>query len=294
MFRALPTWIARIPLTVWLDWGIVVSLMGAALYVTRRSRAVWLVRGYLMLLMLSLLSTPLPLLRQVLSILLLGAAVALALLFQPELRRFLEALGRGEWLNLLSELIEVQGQQRADRDTFVRLLDELVPAVQDLAKNRTGALMIIERSTLEPQVFKEEGVLINGLVSQEMLQTIFQTTTLLHDGAVVIRGDRILTAGTLLPISEKPAVRQLGTRHRAAMGITEITDCICVVVSEETGSISLAINGSLVRTNPSQGITLKTLLEEHLRPVTLATITSQPQSPGHRLVSLLRATLLRE
>ncbi|NJK72590.1 MAG: TIGR00159 family protein, partial [Synechococcaceae cyanobacterium SM2_3_60] len=292
MLRALPTWISDIPLATWLDWGIVTALMGAALYLTRRSRAVWLVRGYLLLLLLSSLSTPFPLLRQVLSTLLLGAAVALALLFQPELRRFLEALGRGEWLNLLTELLDDENPQRVDRDTLARLKDELVPAVQDLAKNRIGALIIIERSPLEPEVFKERGVPINGILSQEILQTIFQTSTLLHDGAVVIRNDRIVTAGTLLPISEKPAVRQLGTRHRAAMGITEITDCLCVVVSEETGSISLAINGSLMRI--SQGTSLNALLEDHLRPATLATIASEAPTVRQRLFSLLRATLLRQ
>ncbi len=292
MLRALPTWISDIPLATWLDWGIVTALMGAALYLTRRSRAVWLVRGYLLLLLLSSLSTPFPLLRQVLSTLLLGAAVALALLFQPELRRFLEALGRGEWLHLLTELLEGENPQRVDRDTLARLKDELVPAVQDLAKNRIGALILIERSPLEPEVFKERGVPINGLLSQEILQTIFQTSTLLHDGAVVIRNDRIITAGTLLPISEKPAVRQLGTRHRAAMGITEITDCLCVVVSEETGSISLAINGSLMRISPS--ISLSALLEDHLRPATLATIAAEAPTVRQRLFSLLRATLLRQ
>lgn len=292
MLRALPTWISDIPLATWLDWGIVTMLMGAALYLTRRSRAVWLVRGYLVLLLLSSLSTPFPLLRQVLSTLLLGAAVALALLFQPELRRFLEALGRGEWLNLLTELLEGDNPRRVDRDTLARLKDELVPAVNDLAKNRTGALIIVERSPLESEVFKERGVLINGVLSQEMLQTIFQTSTLLHDGAVVIRNDRIITAGTLLPISEKPAVRQLGTRHRAAMGITEITDCLCVVVSEETGSISLAINGSLVRVG--QGVTLTALLEDYLRPATLATTTTEAPTARQRLFSLLRATLLRQ
>ncbi len=167
-----------------------------------------------------------------------------------------------------------------------------MPAVQDLAKNRIGALIVIERSPLESEVFKESGVAINGVLSQEILQTIFQPSTLLHDGAVVIRNDRIATAGTLLPISEKPAVRQLGTRHRAAMGITEITDCLCVVVSEETGSISLAVNGSLTRI--SQGLSLNGLLEDHLRPATLATIASEAPTMRHRLFSLLRATLLRQ
>jgi uncharacterized protein (TIGR00159 family) len=139
--------------------------------------------------------------------------------------------------------------------------DEIVDAVKELSQSRTGALLILETgSPIDDRDFSVPGVRLNAEVSKELLQTIFQTSTLLHDGAVLIRDSRILAAGVILPLSEKSASRQLGTRHRAAMGITERVDsCICVVVSEETGSISIAEKGSLNR--PLTSSKLKELLE---------------------------------
>ncbi|MGK7908699.1 MAG: diadenylate cyclase CdaA [Synechococcus sp.] len=267
MFGALTTWlqslIGEISASVLLDWGLVILLIGFALYATRSTRAVWLVRGYVVLLMLASLTRPLELLHQVLNGVLIGAAVALAVLFQPELRKMLEQLGRGDWFEFLPVLIK-PSTANSNRRTE-NALDELILAVKDLSKNRTGALVVIElEQAIDPRIFTDVGVEIQGQVSKELLQTIFQTSTLLHDGAVLISSDRIKAAGVILPVSERVASRQLGTRHRAAMGITEQATCLCIVVSEETGSISLAEAGRLQR--PLTSSMLRDALVQRLRP----------------------------
>ena len=265
MFGALTTWLQSLKITpsTLLDWGLVVLLIGFALYVTRRTRAVWLVRGYVILLMLASLAQPLELLNQVLNGVLIGAAVALAVLFQPELRRMLEQLGRGDWLEFLPLLMKPSTLDSSRRTE--NALEELILAVKDLSQNRTGALLVIElEQPIDERIFTDTGVKIQGQVSKELLQTIFQTSTLLHDGAVLIAGDRLKAAGVILPVSDRVASRQLGTRHRAAMGITEQARCLCIVVSEETGSISLAEAGRLQR--PLTSSTLRDTLNQRLRP----------------------------
>jgi uncharacterized protein (TIGR00159 family) len=192
--------------------------------------------------------------------LVLGAAVAMAVIFQSQFRRFLEQIGRGEVL----QLFKSTGRPSSQPDSVV---DEIVDAVKDLSQNRTGALILLETNgSLEEEDFVSPGVKLNAEVSKELLQTIFQTTTLLHDGAVLIRGSRLVSAAVILPLSERTASRQLGTRHRAAMGITErVENCLCVVVSEETGSISLAEKGVLNR--PLTSSKLKELLQARFAPV---------------------------
>jgi uncharacterized protein (TIGR00159 family) len=209
--------------------------------------------------------------------LLLGASVALAIMLVPEFRRLLEQLGRGE----VSQLFSAQDSQLS---TANNVIDELVEAVKGLSQNRTGALMILETDEpIEETDFSVPGVRINAELSRELLQTIFQTTTLLHDGAVLIRGSRVMAAGVILPISEKDASRQLGTRHRAAMGITErVEHCLCVVVSEETGSISVAQQGMLNR--PLTSSKLRELLLDKFSPsVDGDTVAPQLRSLGRRL-----------
>jgi uncharacterized protein (TIGR00159 family) len=140
-----------------------------------------------------------------------------------------------------------------------------VDAIRDLSQSRTGALLILETTStpIDERDFSVPGVRLNAEVSREILQTLFQTSTLLHDGAVLIRESKIVAAGIILPISDRDASRQLGTRHRAAMGITERVDnCLCIVVSEETGSISLAEKGVLNR--PLTSSKLRELLETRL------------------------------
>jgi uncharacterized protein (TIGR00159 family) len=256
--RFLPENIAE---AVWslVDVGLVITLTYMMLVIIGERRTLWMVRGFIVLMLAAAISTRLELrlLSFVLSNLVVGSAVAMAFILQSEFRRFLEQLGRGQLLQLIQPY-----QRSAHKSTDT--VDEIVDAVKELSQNRTGALMIIETaSPIDERDFSVPGVRLNAEVSKELLQTIFQTSTLLHDGAVLIRDTRVVAAGVILPLSERTASRQLGTRHRAAMGITErVENCICVVVSEETGSISLAERGMLNR--PLTSSKLKELLEARL------------------------------
>lgn len=246
-----PSWVLRL-----VDVGLVLALTYMVLVIIGERRTLWVVRGFIILMLASVLSKSLDLylLNFVLDKLVVGSAVAMAVIFQSEFRRFLEQLGRGEIMQLFNQ----PGRAIPKQDSVT---DEIVDAVKELSQNRIGALIIMETSSpIDEQDFSVPGVKLNAEVSKELLQTIFQTSTLLHDGAVLIAGSRIVSAGVILPLSERTASRQLGTRHRAAMGITErVENCLCIVVSEETGSISLAEKGVLNR--PLTGSKLKELLE---------------------------------
>lgn len=239
-----------------LDVGLVLTLTYMVLVIIGERRTLWMVRGFIILMLAAAVSNRLglSLLSFVLNNLVVGSAVAMAFILQSDFRRFLEQLGRGEIL----ELFQPSRRAIPKPDSVI---DEIVDAVKELSQNRTGALMILETgSPIDERDFSVPGVKLNAEVSKELLQTIFQTSTLLHDGAILIRGSRIIAAGVILPISGRTAHRQLGTRHRAAMGVTErVENCICVVVSEETGSISLAERGTLNR--PLTSSKLKELLE---------------------------------
>jgi uncharacterized protein (TIGR00159 family) len=240
-----------------IDIGLVLILTYMILVIIGERRTLWMVRGLIILMLASALSSALQLrlLSFVLEKLVIGSAVAMALILQAEFRRLLEQLGRGEIIQLFRPSKEAIPKPDS-------VIDEIVDAVKELSQNRTGALLILETDRpIDERDFSVPGVRLNAEVSKELLQTIFQTTTLLHDGAVLIRGSRVLAAGVILPLSERTASRQLGTRHRAAMGITErVENCVCVVVSEETGSISLAERGALNR--PLTSSKLRELLRE--------------------------------
>jgi len=180
--------------------------------------------------------------------------VAIPVIFQPELRRALERLGRtGLMLG------------RSSRESAVqRVIFEVVQAVEDLARERTGALIILEGDTgLEEHI--ESGERVNGNVSARLLSTIFFPGTALHDGAVIIREDQIIAAGCVLPLTSRVlSDSSLGTRHRASVGITEQNDALAVVVSEETGIISIARHGRIVRRLDSER--LRRMLQMFYRP----------------------------
>lgn len=243
----------------YLDVGLVIALTYMMLVIIGERRTLWMVRGFIVLMLAAAFSTQLhlTLLSFVLNNLVVGSAVAMAFILQSEFRRFLEQLGRGQILQLLQPY-------RGNPNKSGSVTDELVEAVRELSQNRTGALLIIETgSPIDERDFSVPGVRLNAEVSKELIQTIFQTSTLLHDGATLIRDSRVVASGVILPLSERSASRQLGTRHRAAMGITErVENCVCVVVSEETGSISLAERGILNR--PLTSSKLKELLEKKL------------------------------
>ena len=165
---------------------------------------------------------------------------AIVVIFQPELRSLLEKMGRskvGRPINIAT----------GPMDTQDHAISEIVRAAENLSASKTGALIVMERETKLGDVIGT-GTLIDAEVSSALLENIFVPNTPLHDGAVIIRGDRVHTAGCLLPLtSNENLSRELGTRHRAALGISEASDAFVVVVSEETGKISIALNGSLTR-----------------------------------------------
>ena len=173
--------------------------------------------------------------------LVLIVSFALIVIFQPELRRFLGYIGQ-------ENLFEKVFMNKTDYDSSKKtdVARELIEAIKYMSKSRTGGLIVLEKET--DSISKSDvGVKLNAIVSQELLLTIFFPKTPLHDGAVVIRNDKIVSAGVLLPLTEDPKLSwRYGTRHRAAIGATEAyPDCACIVISEETGDVSIAIDGML-------------------------------------------------
>ncbi|MBX2999519.1 MAG: diadenylate cyclase CdaA [Caldilineaceae bacterium] len=167
----------------------------------------------------------------------LAVLVAIPVIFQPELRRALERVGRGmPFLN-----------RRVEGATTQQMINEIVKACEQLSDNRYGALIVLEGATGLGE-YIDRGTMISGEVSAELLTTIFFPKTALHDGAVLIRDGRVAAAGCVLPLTHRELLDpQLGTRHRAAIGITEQSDALAVAVSEETGAISVARNGRIIR-----------------------------------------------
>lgn len=221
-----------------LDIALVALVFFLLLNLLRRSRATVLLRGTLVLLVLFFLVTlflPLPTFDYLLELALLATLIAIPIIFQPELRRLLEELGRRVGsLNL----------QRAGAETTLKPVST---AVENLAGRRTGALVVLEGND-DLSSLMETGVPVHSELTSELLQTIFYDGTPLHDGAVLLRGNRVLAAGCVLPVSNRnlyAGQRRLGTRHRAALGLAESSDALIVVVSEETGAISVARDGQL-------------------------------------------------
>lgn len=165
--------------------------------------------------------------------------IAILIVFQPELRRALEYIGRTKFLSKSFKEIQMEEEEQA--------VDEIVEAVASLSRQKIGALIVYEKETGLNEIV-ETGTKIKGEVSSSLLINIFIPNTPLHDGAVVIKDDTIKAAACLLPLSDNMKInKELGTRHRAAVGISELSDCLVIIVSEETGGISVAENGKLMR-----------------------------------------------
>jgi diadenylate cyclase len=232
----------RIGLWTALDVGIVAIIIYGFLTLFRGTSAFSVLYGIAFLLGALLVVRSLPrlvMLNWLLTNTLPVLYVALLIVFQPELRRAMERIGRIRgFINRPLRPNEVGG--------IVRTIDEIARACRRLSERRQGALMVLERET-GLQEYAESGVVIDGLVTTEVLLQTFYPNSPLHDGAVIIHGERLVAAGCVLPLSSNTLDASLGTRHRAAVGITERSDALAVVVSEETGTISLANNGRLVR-----------------------------------------------
>ena len=167
--------------------------------------------------------------------------IAFVILFQPELRRALEELGKR---NIFPKFISLTGSDENDRFSD-KTIEELVKASFELARNKTGALIVIEKD-LSLTEYEKSGIPIDAVVSSQLLINIFEHNTPLHDGAVIMRGDRIVSATCYLPLSPNLSLsKELGTRHRAAVGVSEVTDSL--IVSEETGKVSIAQDGRILR-----------------------------------------------
>ena len=176
---------------------------------------------------------------------------ALIIVMQPELRKALEELGNKE---IISNVLPFSGTKRAEGAFSDRTINEIAKACVEMGKVKTGALIVIEcKSPLGD--FERTGIDVDGLVTSQLLINIFEHNTPLHDGAVIVRGNRVASATCYLPLSDNMNLdKNLGTRHRAGLGISEVTDAVTVIVSEETGKISVAYKGGLERNLDSEGL----------------------------------------
>jgi diadenylate cyclase len=219
---------------------IEITVLWYALYVLlvfiKGTRTVQVLKGLLILLFAFFLSQKLQL--EVINWILFKAfgiaVITFLIIFQPELRRGLARLGQSPFFGVFSK-------------EHQKIVDEIVKAVVGLSRKKIGALIALERE-IGLRTYIESGVSLSSKVSSEIISTIFMPNTPLHDGGLIIRGGRIQAAGCLFPLIENPRIsKTLGTRHRAALGLSEETDAVVIVVSEETGSISLAVSGKLMR-----------------------------------------------
>ena len=177
------------------------------------------------------------------------AVIAVIVVLQPELRRALEELGRKNFL-----LNVVSFEKTPDERFSDRTVNDLVKASFEMGKVKTGALMVIEQNVLLTE-YERTGIEVDGLISSQLIINIFEHNTPLHDGAVIIRGNRIVSATCYLPLSDNMAIsKELGTRHRAAVGISEVTDALTIIVSEETGNVSVTYEGELYRNLDANGL----------------------------------------
>jgi len=233
--------ISGVGITDVIDVAIVAFVIYKVLGFIRETRALQLVKGLLILVLVTVLSDQFNLytLNWILRNTMTLGVIALVIVFQPELRRALEYVGR-------SKFITPQFAQM-DKERVKVITAAIIKAVDFFSSNKVGALIIMERETILNDI-AETGTMINAEISTELLGNIFYEGAPLHDGATIVRGDRIYAAGCVLPLTQsKTLSKDLGTRHRAGIGITENSDAIAIIVSEETGIISIAVDGKLSR-----------------------------------------------
>ncbi|HEY4690938.1 MAG TPA: diadenylate cyclase CdaA [Anaerolineae bacterium] len=259
-----------------LDIGLVALVFLGALSLMRGTQADQLLRGVIILVVIGALlgsAFNFPALGWLLSRAVLALLVAIPVIFQPELRRALERLGRaGPRL----------GQAARDTAALESVITAVAQAATRLAERKHGALIVLERET-GLQSYADTGVRLDAEVTSELLQTIFYIGTMLHDGAAIIREDRVLAAACILPLTSAfLSDRRMGLRHRAGIGITESTDAIAVVVSEEHGYVSIAHNGRLIRRIDPRRLedVLRTFYQAELQVVTPRWLSWLPRLIG--------------
>ncbi|NSW91324.1 MAG: TIGR00159 family protein [Firmicutes bacterium] len=225
------------------DIGLVTYVIYKVIILVRETRAWQLIKGIIFILIAAELSKLLKLntIAYILSNTVSILALAMVVLFQPELRRGLEQIGRSRFRDFFSL------EDDSNRVKTTAMIEDIVKACMELSRTFTGALIVVERETRIGEIIKT-GVQLEANVTWELIINIFSPNTPLHDGAIVIRDNKIKAASCFLPLTDNPNLsKELGTRHRAALGITEVSDSIAIVVSEESGKISFALNGGLTR-----------------------------------------------
>ena len=245
----------------WLDIIVMSVIIYQVIKLFMRTRANSVFKGIALILVVAWLSDQLQLhtLSWALQLIINTGIIVLVILFQPELRRALDQLGRSK---LSKQVFNTQRRQRAQHSDQV--VGEMVRALTNMARKRIGALIVIERQTSLSDI-AESGTHIDAEISDPLIENIFEPNTPLHDGAVIIRNERILAAACILQLSDDYSIsRELGTRHRAAIGMTESTDAVTLIVSEETGIISMAREGRLTRYLDAKSLTI--LLTELFAP----------------------------
>lgn len=201
--------------------------------------------------------------------------IAIVIIFQPELRRALEQLGRK---NFLRGIASIDFGRNETETISTKSINELVRACFEMSKVKTGALIVIE-DTVVLSEYERTGIAVDAVLTNQLLLNIFEKNTPLHDGAVIVRGDRIVSATCYLPLSDNMELsKELGTRHRAAVGISEISDSLTIIVSEETGGVSVAVEGRIIRGLDQEG------LRQHLKAI-------QKYEPDNKRKGLLKRRL---
>ena len=229
----------RIQLTDFIDILIIAFLLYKVFRLTQQTRAGQVFKGFLLLVVIGWLSNLLGFqaLNWLIGNIISNGAIVLLILFQPELRRALEQMGRGAKIAHLTE----------NMDESSRIVYEITQCLLGLSRRRVGALIVFEQKTgLKDYI--DTGTTVDSKISAPLIANIFEPNTPLHDGAMIIRDERIVAAGCFLSLSDNSSLgRDLGTRHRAGLGVSEVTDAIVLIVSEETGIISMAQGGKLTR-----------------------------------------------
>ena len=238
------------------DILVVAAIVYKLIMLTRDTRGSGVLKGLMLLLVLVGISNMVGLtaLSWLLSAVLNNGPIVLVILFQPEIRKALEQFGRGARIDVRRD------EAQADAD---KLIDEIIRCLLNLSRRRVGALIVFEGKTGLQDII-ENGIPLDSQISAGLLENIFEPNTPLHDGAVVIRDKRIMSAASFLTLTDASISHDLGTRHRAALGVSETTDATVLIVSEETGIISMARGGKLMRHLDQKA--LRTILEDMYKP----------------------------
>jgi diadenylate cyclase len=253
-----------------IDILLVAILIYQLLKLTKKTRAVQVVKGLGVILIAAFVAELLKLssISWVLNYLIQSGAIVIVILFQPELRRALEQIGRGAIFDKYAE---------TEQQMYEGAVNELHTAILSMSKRQIGALMVFERK-IGLRDIAETGTVINARISAALIENIFEPDTPLHDGATILRGPLIYAAGCFLPLSSNKEIgKELGTRHRAALGVSEVSDSVTIIVSEETGVISMAREGRLIRYLDSKA----------LRDLLVSLFIKEPEGGGS-LVGLLK------